>query len=230
MEVLHNDKIKSINNNDYVANIVADLGLIEEYNKKYRYVLIECVKCKTRKKKRINDAKRLKTNLCLKCYNFMNKPEKSFQYIKIQNCYFDMIRRCYKNSYSRYKDYGGRGIKVCDEWLNNKKAFNDWAVKNKGHIKETSLDRIDNNKGYSPDNCRFTTREIQQRNTRKLYAHNTSGYRGVHFDKSKYSFVAVIVVNNHPKKIKQSKCRLECAYAYDEYVISNNLEHTRNFT
>lgn len=73
--------------------------------------------------------------------------------------------RCYRKTDKAYKNYGGRGITVCDEWINDPVAFYNWAVAN-GWRKGLSLDRIDNNKGYSPDNCRWTTRKIQNNNKR----------------------------------------------------------------
>lgn len=59
--------------------------------------------------------------------------------------------------------YFKKGIKVCDEWLNDYFKFEEWAIKN-GHKKGLQIDRIDNSKGYYPDNCRFVTPEINTNN------------------------------------------------------------------
>lgn len=77
-----------------------------------------------------------------------------------------MKSRCYYPKAEKYKYYGGRGITVCDEWLHDFQAFYDWALYN-GYADDLTLDRIDGNKGYSPDNCRWVDRLTQQNNTSK---------------------------------------------------------------
>ena len=74
-----------------------------------------------------------------------------------------MKYRCNNPNFNGFKYYGGRGIKVCKEWENSFEAFYNWAINN-GFSDDLSLDRIDNNKGYSPNNCRWATNTIQQRN------------------------------------------------------------------
>lgn len=76
-----------------------------------------------------------------------------------------MKMRCYNQNNKSYKDYGARGITVCDDWLHSLKAFYDWSMSN-GYKKGLTLDRIDNNKGYYPENCRWVTRKTQNINKR----------------------------------------------------------------
>lgn len=85
---------------------------------------------------------------------------------KLFKIWCGMKQRCYSKNVDAYKDYGGRGISICDDWKDDFQAFYDWAMAN-GYSEGTSIDRIDNDNGYSPNNCRWTTRKVQQNNTRK---------------------------------------------------------------
>jgi hypothetical protein len=73
--------------------------------------------------------------------------------------------RCYNQNEPAFKDYGARGIKVCDEWINDFKSFYDWSMLN-GWEKGLEIDRINNNGHYEPSNCRYTTRVVNSKNKR----------------------------------------------------------------
>ena len=74
-----------------------------------------------------------------------------------------MINRCYNPKSRFFVRYGGRGIGICDEWRTHPRAFVAWAIAS-GFSPELQIDRIDNDKGYSPDNCRWVTCSDNLRN------------------------------------------------------------------
>ena len=92
------------------------------------------------------------------------------QPIQLYRCWWDMIARC------RYghKDYGQRGITVCSEWEHDYVTFRDWAFANGWEVGLT-LDRIDNDGNYCPENCRFVTRKKNCRNKRNNRFYTING-------------------------------------------------------
>jgi len=95
--------------------------------------------------------------------NLTANHKHKMSHTRIYEIWQGMKGRCYNPHDARYGRYGGRGITVCDEWKEDFATFYDWAINN-GYSDKLTIDRIDNDKGYSPDNCRWADYETQCRN------------------------------------------------------------------
>lgn len=138
-------------------------------NKK-RKVKCSCV-CGKIKDIYLNDITSGKTKSC-GCYSANNSrinaikrnTKHNLYYTPEYNSWSSMKKRCLNKTHKSYDDYGGRGIDICESWLNSFDNFiSDMGFKKS---KDLSLDRIDNNKGYYKENCRWATRKQQGRNQR----------------------------------------------------------------
>lgn len=103
---------------------------------------------------------------------------------KLHVVWNNMLNRCRNPNNKRFKHYGGRGIAVCEEWLDYKK-FRSWSLCN-GWSDDLTIDRIDVDLGYSPDNCRFVDKSVQNAN-RGLLRTNSSGFTGIWWAKGAYN-------------------------------------------
>lgn len=121
-------------------------------------------------------------------------------------CWQDMKQRCFNERNASFKNYGGRGITVCDRWRNDFQAFlDDMGLKPDG----TSLDRINNDGDYEPSNCRWATKTQQSRNTRRTSAKDV----GVFLCKQTASWLAYIAVEHRSIRIGAYKTKDEAICA-----------------
>ena len=114
---------------------------------------------------------------------------------RIFRIYHNIKQRCSNPNHPRYENYGGKGITICNEWSNSIDPFINWSIEN-GYQEGLTIDRIDNDKEYSPSNCRWVTYSIQAIN-QGIRKDNTSGYKGV--SKDKHNWRASIQINKERK-------------------------------
>lgn len=139
-----------------------------------------------------------------------------------------MRKRCNNPKADVYEYYGENGITVCDEWENDPEAFVNWAIAN-GWRKDLVLDRENVSLGYSPDNCRFVTWSVSATNKRLIQSNNTSGYRGVYFNRPNSKWRAEIRNNNKTYYLGQFDSAIDAAVAYDNKVCELQSGHPTNF-
>ena len=134
--------------------------------------------------------------------------------------------RCNNPKNKSYKNYGGRGIKICEEWRNNPKAFIEWALKHDWK-KGLEIDRINNNGGYLPNNCRFVSRYVNATNKRKK---SNTGYIGVHLSKFDNRYYAYIKYKGKRQHIGCFGTAIDAALARDKYITEHDFPHVLNFS
>jgi len=148
---------------------------------------------------------------------------------KLYGVRFAMISRCHNPRNSQYIHYGHRGISVCDAWRADYLIFKIWALDH-GYMEGLEIDRIDNNLGYYPENCRFTDRSTNVNNVRLLRRSNTSGFRGASFRKDRGTFVAQVSNIKSQRLVRSGFPTAESAARYrDAYCIIHNIVTPMNF-
>ncbi len=167
-------------------------------------VLVECPKCKSPRTVRINSYYRNRIRCSCEIHHK-----------RLYSIYTNMKTRCYNTNAPGYKWYGGRGIKICDKWLQDYGAFQRWAMSN-GYSDDLTIDRVDVNGDYCPSNCRWVTIAVQERNkTNTIRISGTSlrkwcidhgiNYKTVHTYKTRHPRCCIEEVVNKYIKLEENK-------------------------
>lgn len=142
-----------------------------------------------------------------------------------------MTSRCRNENDKQYVDYGGRGISICKEWY-KPEVFIKWALES-GWKSGLQIDRIDNDGGYCPENCRLASPKENSNNSRPLRRDNTTGFTGVFFRKHEEKYASYIAGNDEVFKGKKLRhlgyynTPEEAAEARDRFIIENNLPYRK---
>ena len=122
-----------------------------------------------------------------------------------------------------YKYYGGKNIKVCNDWIDDFVAFSNWALKN-GYRDDLTIDRINVDGDYEPSNCRWVDMKTQCINKRMIQSNNKSGYRGVAYRGDEDRYRVRINVDGKTINIGGYKTKKEAVEARNKYIIDNGLD------
>lgn len=209
---------------DMIPKLVKELGMkfpTELSKRRSRYGLYECQYCGKEFETRTYNVRNGHT---MSCGCLVGRAGIHLFYKhKFYATWVNILARCLNTSHRDYAGYGGRGITVCEEWL-DVATFVAWAEATHPNISGVSVDRIDNDKGYSPDNCRWADSTTQSINKR-IQKNNTSGILGINWKTRDEVWVAQLSIQNKKKHIGQFKNIEDAILARNEYILANNLPH-----
>ena len=208
--------------------LVKDLGMgyfTEKSKHKTKLGIYECQYCT---KEFVGHTYNIKSGSAKSCGCQKHKPrEKSIKHNltkhRFYSTWYKMLHRCNNVDNKDYKIYGGRGITVCEEWL-DVANFVAWCDATHPNIEGLSLDRIDVDGKYEPNNCRWADASTQALNQR-IKRNNTTGFVGVDFRPSENKYVARITVLGDRVYLGYFDSIEEAVLARDNYITQNNLPH-----
>lgn len=213
---------------DMTPRLIKDLGMrfmTEKSKHKTKLGIYECQYCM---KEFIGHTYNIKSGSAKSCGCQKHKPrEKSIKHNLAKHRFYStwakMVHRCSNPNNKDYMSYGGRGISVCEEWL-DVANFLTWCDLTRPNIEGLSLDRIDVNGNYEPNNCRWAD-TLTQRLNQRISTANTTGFVGVDFRPSENKYIARITVLGDRVYLGYFDSKEEAVQARDNYIIQNNLPH-----
>lgn len=226
---LYKENLKKINGNyNLIGKKYSLLTVLEEAyvknGKKYWKCICDCGNISYRTTTELV-TQEIKSCGCLK----KNKLPIKIKGTRLYRIWSGMKRRCNNISDREYKYYGGRGIKVCNEWNNSSYVFYNWAMTN-GYKDNLTLDRIDVNGNYEPNNCRWVTWKVQENNRRN---NDFIEYNGEKHTLKEWSEILSINISQSVlwSRIRKYNWSIEKAFTTPVYRRKNgwkNREKTRN--
>ena len=146
---------------------------------------------------------------------------------KLVYVFCSMRKRCYNSKEQSYPHYGGRGITICQQWLDYPKDFIAWALAN-GWDWGLEIDRKNNDGNYEPDNCQFVTHQVNQ-TKQGLRKTNKTGYIGVTYSSTRNKYR--VSVTNCDKRVNLGyhTSAKHAAKLRDRYITQHGLTNTLNF-
>lgn len=207
-----------------VLNIISK---IENSGERGRYAHCKC-DCGNEKDVRIDALLRGDTVSC-SCYSKKQSSIRMKKFATIHglshhplyDVWENIVDRCENSKSLSYKDYGGRGIKICDKWRKHPDKFIKFALEN-GWKKDLTTDRIDVNGNYEPNNVRFVNRHIQSANQRKSIK-NKSGYVGITWDKTRSKWISWISINKKTHNLGRFDNKKDALDKRNNYIRENKL-------
>lgn len=196
--------------------VVADAGVKDSY----RYWICKC-DCGTIREVTQSSLLSRKSSSC-GCMRKEQRTKHNCCRERLFSVWDGMIRRCANSKHRAYKNYGDRGITICEEWLDPINFLN-WA--NELWEEGLQLDRRDNEKGYYPENCRFVTAEVNVHNSRNRYS--KTGLRGIDLTASgRYKArVSSIRLSDGRVDLGTFATKEEAVIARNNFIIEHKLPH-----
>ncbi len=176
-----------------IFRIVSDEVERNKYGQ--RVYLSECIYCGREFVRTLYDTKKAKECLHVGMYGY--KEYHRTEHPKLKQTYHSMVERCENNKVKSYQHYGGKGIKVCEEW-HRYSSFEEWALSH-GYEDGLTIDRIDSTKDYCPENCRWIPRA---ENARFKSTTNVIEVNGIVMSGRQWSDALGLGVNTINRKVR----------------------------
>lgn len=197
---------------------------------KVSYVIVECPRCGKHFEAQARSIKSLHTKSC-GCARFDGSARQTTKHLRelqprLYRIWKNMRTRCNNPNIKQAVNYSGRGITIDKNW-DDFSVFYAWALQS-GYQDNLSIDRINVNEGYCPQNCRWANAKTQSKNTQLLRSTNSTGYRGVTLKGKKYMARVTDSTQGVRVCLGVFITPEAAAMAHDDYITQNNLGYPLN--